>query len=104
MLEDPRGKDVPRDLFWHYPHYGNQGGAPSGAIRSGDLKLIEWFEDGRIELFDLASDPGERLDLAPQRPDEVRRLSAALAGWRLGVDAAMPRPNPEFEPPKPEDD
>ncbi|MDG1361391.1 MAG: sulfatase [Phycisphaerales bacterium] len=104
MLEDPRGKDVPRDLFWHYPHYGNQGGAPSGAIRSGDLKLIEWFEDGRIELFDLASDPGERVDLAPQRPDEVRRLSAALAGWRLGVDAAMPRPNPEFEPPKPEDD
>ena len=104
MLERPRGKAVPRDLFWHYPHYGNQGGAPSGAIRSGDLKLIEWFEDGRIELFDLASDPGERVDLAPQRPEEVRRLSAALAGWRLGVDAAMPRPNPDHEPPKPEGD
>lgn len=104
MLERPRGKAVPRDLFWHYPHYGNQGGAPSGAIRSGDLKLIEWFEDGRIELFDLASDPGERVDLAPQRPEEVRRLSAALAGWRLGVDAAMPRPNPDHEAPKPEGD
>jgi hypothetical protein len=66
--------------------------------------LIEWFEDGRIELFDLASDPGERLDLALERPDEVRRLAASLAGWRLGIDAAMPRPNPEHEPPKSADD
>ncbi len=104
LLEDPRSASAPRDLFWHYPHYGNQGGAPSGAIRSGNLKLIEWFEDGRIELFDLATDPGERIDLAPERPDEVRRLSASLSGWRLGVDAAMPRPNPEHVPPKAEDD
>jgi arylsulfatase A-like enzyme len=96
-----RGNDAdwPRtDLYWHYPHYGNQGGAPSGAIRSGDLKLIEWFEDDRVELFDLATDPGETHDLADQRPDTVRRMRAALAGWRLGVGAEMPRPNPDFKP------
>ena len=86
------------NLYWHYPHYGNQGGAPSGAIRSGDLKLIEWFEDDQVELFDLATDPGETLDLANQRPDTVRRLRAALAGWRLGIGAEMPRPNPDFDP------
>ena len=99
LLHEPGRRSVPRDLHWHYPHYGNQGGAPSGAIRSGDLKLIEWFEDGRLELFDLAADPGESVDLAAERPDDVRRLAAALAGWRLGIDAVMPRSNPEHEPP-----
>jgi arylsulfatase A-like enzyme len=88
----------PRTLHWHYPHYGNQGGAPSGAIRSGDLKLIEWFEDDRVELFDLAVDPGETMDLAADRPDTVARLRASLAGWRLGIDAEMPRSNPDFQP------
>ena len=56
-----RGETVPeRPLFWHYPHYGNQGGAPGAAIRRGDWKLIEWFEDQRVELFNLAADLGEK--------------------------------------------
>ena len=91
--------DWPRtELYWHYPHYGNQGGAPSGAIRSGDLKMIEWFEDDRVELFDLATDPGETIDLAGDRPNTVLRLRGALAGWRLGIGAEMPRANPDFKP------
>jgi arylsulfatase A-like enzyme len=83
-----------RPLHWHYPHYGNQGGAPSGAIRVGDLKLIEWYEDGRLELFDLARDPGEQRDLARAQPAQAAALAARLQGWREGVGALMPRPNP----------
>src|SRR5205814_820448 len=51
------------NLFWHYPHYSNQGGKPSGAIRSGDFKLIESYEDGSLELYNLKEDPGETNNL-----------------------------------------
>jgi len=86
-------------LFWHYPHYGNQGTTPSGAIRRGDLKLIEYFEDDRVELFDLSRDVGERHDLSTERPEEAHQLRERLAQWRTEVGAAMPRgPNPEFDP------
>jgi arylsulfatase A-like enzyme len=88
-----------QELFWHYPHYGNQGTTPSGAIRDGDLKLIEYFEDGRVELFDLSEDIGEQHDLAAESPEEVKRLRERLESWRAEVDAAMPRgPNPDFDP------
>jgi arylsulfatase A-like enzyme len=87
------------ELYWHYPHYGNQGTTPSGAIRQGDLKLIEYFEDGRVELFDLSTDIGEQRDLAAERPEKVKELREKLARWREEVDAAMPPgPNPDFDP------
>lgn len=93
-----KGDGSPRRdaLFWHYPHYSNQGGKPGAAIRQGNLKLIEWYEDGRAELYDLASDPGERRDLAAERPAEVTRLRERLAGWRESVGAQMMRPNPDY--------
>ncbi len=90
-----------RDLCWHYPHYANQGGRPAGAIIAGDGsrpgtdKLVEHFEDGRLELFDLENDPGERHDLAAEQPARARALAARLAAWRQGVQAAMPSPNPQ---------
>lgn len=93
--DEDRGR---RALHWHYPHYGNQGGAPSGAIRDGDWKLIEWFENDPVELYDLSSDPGERRNLAVAHPEVADRLREALRAWRTGVDAAMPTPNPDFEP------
>ena len=87
------GKAMPRGpIYWHYPHYGNQGGAPSGAIRDGDLKLIEWYEDGSLELFDLGADPGEKTDLAKTRPEEAATLHKQLATWRSEVGAIMPEP------------
>ncbi len=87
-----------RDLYWHFPHYHGSGNTPSSAIRSGDLKLIEWLEDDRVELFDLARDPGESKDLAESRPDERDRLRAKLHAWRLEVDARMPSPDsPEHD-------
>jgi arylsulfatase A-like enzyme len=85
-----------KDLFWHYPHYGNQGGTPGCAIRSGDLKLIEWFEDDHVELYDLANDIGEHHDLSAKRPEDVARLRKKLAEWRKAVDAQMPSVNPDF--------
>jgi arylsulfatase A-like enzyme len=84
-------------LFWHYPHYGNQGDSPSGAIRQGDWKLIEHFEDGRVELFDLAHDLGEAHDLAAAEPERAARLLARLRAWREEVDAKLPTPAPREE-------
>ncbi|MFM8415709.1 MAG: sulfatase-like hydrolase/transferase [Planctomycetota bacterium] len=90
-----------RDLVWHYPHYSNQGGRPAAALLAGDGptpgtdKLVEHFEDGRLELFDLAIDPGERHDLAAERPARVEELHGRLVAWREQVAAALAKPNPE---------
>jgi arylsulfatase A-like enzyme len=86
----------PRDLHWHFPHYHGSGNTPSGAIRSGDLKLVEWFEKDRVELYDLARDPAESDDLAASRPRETARLRQQLGAWRRSVDARMPSPNPDW--------
>lgn len=90
-----------RSLFWHYPHYGNQGGAPGAAVRRGDWKLIEWFEDGRVELFNLAKDPGESRDLAGEFPERVRSLRAELDAWQKEVGAKFSRPNDKYDPSRP---
>ncbi len=90
-----------RSLYWHYPHYGNQGGAPAAAVRSGDWKLIEWFEDQRCELFNLADDPSERQDMSLAEPARVARMKADLHRWWKEVDARFPTGNPKFDPAKP---
>ena len=79
---------IERDaIYWHYPHYSNQGGFPGGAIRMGDWKLIERFEDGRIHLYDLQMDIGEREDLASVYPQRVEIMRAKLHAWYKQVDA-----------------
>jgi arylsulfatase A len=88
----------PRRLFWHQPHYTNQGGRPSGAVREGKYKLIRHDDDGSVALFDLESDPGESADIAGHEPEVARRLRDALAAWRLDVDAQANTPNPDFDP------
>jgi len=87
-----------KPLFWHYPHYANQGGPPCGTIRDGDWKLIEWYEDGALELYNIAQDIGEKNNLAAQQPDKVKELHAKLIDWRKEVGALMPTPNPNFDP------
>jgi len=74
-------------LFWHYPHYSNQGGPPSAAVLDGDLKLIVNLESGAAELYDLAADVGERSDLAQERPEGVSRLRSLLEEWQAEVGA-----------------
>ena len=75
------------NLFWHYPHYSNQGGFPGGVIRSGKWKLIERFEDGRTHLFNLDTDIGERSDLVQKYPKIVKQMKLDLHGWYKKVDA-----------------
>lgn len=86
-----------RSLCWHYPHYGNQGGAPGAAIRRGDWKLIHWFENDRMELFNLRSDIGETTNLAEKETQLVQSLSAELQAWQKEVGALMPTKNPAFD-------
>jgi arylsulfatase A-like enzyme len=96
-----RGGKIEREaLYWHYPHYSNQGGVPGGAIREGRWKLIEFYEDGRLELFDLQSDPGETKNLAVRERERAARLRAKLDAWRKGNGAVMPTVNPAFDPAK----
>jgi hypothetical protein len=90
-----------RSLFWHYPHYGNQGGAPGAAIRHGDWKLIHWMEKDEIELFNLSQDLSEQNNLAAQNPEIVSRLRRELSAWQTDVGAKHPQPNTGFDPDKP---
>ena len=99
LLKETGGID--RDtLYWHYPHYSNAGSPPAGAIREGNLKLIEFFEDGRLELYDLGKDPGEQHDLAETSRDLTQPLHSKLAAWRESLNARMPRINPRHDPAK----
>ena len=95
------------ELFWHYPHYQHYqlgGTTPYGAIRKGDFKLIEFFDDMRVELYNLKDDIGEQHNLAAQMPAKVEALRARLHAWRKEVGAQMPTPNPAYDPSKPEHD
>jgi arylsulfatase A-like enzyme len=91
--------ELDRDaVFWHYPHYGNQGGTPGSSVRSGRYKLIEFFETGRLELYNLETDVGENHDLSEQLPAVRDRLHELLKGWRESIEAKIPNENPDFEP------
>lgn len=95
------GKSIaPRPFFWHYPHYGNQGGEPSSVIREGDWKLIFYHEDGHCELYNLAKDPTESGHLNAQYPEKVQELRQKLADWLKEVNARMPQPDPMYDPRK----
>jgi arylsulfatase A len=87
-----------RPLFWHMPNYTNQGGRPSGAVREGDWKLIEHYEDGRLELFNLSKDPSELSDVAASEAPRVAAMRGKLEAWRRSVKASMPKGNPAFQP------
>jgi len=100
--------DVKRDaLYWHYPHYQHyqQGGAtPYGAIRAGDFKLIEFYDDMRVELYNLRDDIDETKDLAATNPEKADELRKRLHAWRAEVGAQMPTPNPDYDASRPEHD
>jgi uncharacterized sulfatase len=102
LLRAPATAALARDaLHWHFPHYSRQGSEPAAAIRAGPLKLVEYFAGRRVELFDLAADPGEARDLAPARPTEAARLRESLHAWRTALAAREPTPNPHHDPVRP---
>jgi arylsulfatase A-like enzyme len=94
LLGEPlKGRDA---LFWHFPHYANQGGTPGCSIRMGDYKLIEFFEDNRLELYNLREDLGESNNLAQVEPDRARAMHDRLVRWRESVEAKIPERNPDY--------
>lgn len=97
VLANPQ-KVTDRALYWHYPHYSNQGGRPGSAIRQGAMKLIEFAEDGRTELFDLEKDQSENRNLAQDKPEVVKELLAKLNQWRKEVGARVMTANEAYKP------
>lgn len=93
-----QGSIPERSLYWHYPHYHRT--TPYGAVQSGDYKLIEFYEDGRRELYDLNKDPFEQNDLAVSRPEKADELWRNLKQWRQNTGAQMMELNPDYTPEK----
>jgi len=101
LVENPAAR-LDRDaLYWHYPHYNVLIGVPYGTVRTREYKLIEYYEDDRVELYHLANDIGEKHDLAHENPILVERLRALLHNFRDRTGAQMPIPNPQYDPSDP---
>src|SRR5206468_3294223 len=87
-------------IYWHFPGYLGAGEkswrtTPVGAIRSGDWKLLEFFEDDRLELYNLRDDLSEKNNLAAKMPEKTKELHAKLLAWRAELKAPMPTKNDE---------
>jgi len=96
LLQD--GSTMDRDaIFWHYPHYGNQGGTPGSSVRCGDYKLIEFFEDSRLKLYNLLDDVSEENNIAEDKPNITKQLKEMLSDWRASVEAKIPESNPNYK-------
>lgn len=92
-----RGAPASRPLFWHYPHYGNQGGEPSSVMLQDNWKLIYYWEDGRNELYNLITDTHEDHNLIDQYPEKVQEMEQQLMHFLTGMIASFPSPDPEFD-------
>ena len=89
-------------VYWHFPHYSNHGyQSPGGAVRSGQYKLLDYYENGTVQLFDLKNDIGEQNDLAESHPKIAQELKTMLHRWREDVDAKMPSPKTATSKPAP---
>ncbi|WP_282036816.1 sulfatase [Saccharicrinis aurantiacus] len=86
-----------RPLYWHYPHYGNQGGDPASMVRQGNWKLLYFWDDQHIELYNLAEDIGENNDLSKQNTELTEQLKAQLFGWLESVHAKYPKADPQYD-------
>jgi arylsulfatase A len=92
------GEIEARPLYWHYPHYHPGGATPYSAIREGDWRLVEFFEDNRLELYNLREDPLESKNVADTEAEKARALRGKLQAWRESVNAQLPTANPEAKP------
>ncbi len=97
LLQNPELQLDRKFLYWHYPHYYLPVTSPVSSIRHGDWKLLEYFEDGHVELYNLEDDPKEEFDLSKNFPGRAWELQRELEKWRSDVDAQLPTLNPEFK-------
>jgi arylsulfatase A-like enzyme len=98
LFRDPKASLNREAIYQHFPGYLGAGAGtwrttPVGSIQTGDWKLLEFFEDGRLELYNLRSDPGESRNLVPDQPERARELHTRLRAWRERINAPMPTPN-----------
>jgi arylsulfatase A-like enzyme len=107
LLKDSGASLERSALHWHFPAYlqgytqrhGAFRTTPAAAIRMGNWKLIEFFEDGELELYNLKNDLGEKNNLAAKQPEKVKELHAAMLKWRKETKAPVPtKLNPQFDP------
>jgi arylsulfatase A-like enzyme len=91
LLSD-QGEIAARSLYWHYPHYHGSTWTPGASIRAGDWKLIEFYHLDKVELYNLADDPGEQHDLSKSQPAKTKELRAKLRKWQQQMNAQMPQP------------
>lgn len=88
-------KKLNRDaIYWHYPHYHGSTWAPGAAVRAGDWKLVEFYEDNTVELYNLKDDLGETNDLSKSNPKKTKELLDMLRNWQKETGAKMPTANP----------
>lgn len=97
FLEPGKKHHSERSLFWHYPHFSNQLGRPAGAVRAGDFKLVELYESGRLELYDLKNDVSESSDISKKNKGKTQELHKLLSDWLQDMNARMPLPNPDYK-------
>ncbi|MFC2133983.1 sulfatase [Bacteroidota bacterium] len=105
-LLSQKGEMEEQALYWHFPHYHRQGYLPSGAMREGNYKLLEWYEksklgeDGAYSLYNIKDDIGEQNDLAKEMPKKVEEMAKKLHDWRKRIGAKEMTPNPDYDPAK----
>jgi len=98
LLKDPAHRLNREAIYWHYPHYHPGGATPYGAVRAGDWRLVEFYEDGHADLYNLRDDIGERNNLALQMPKKTAELRQKLQMRRESVHAQLPTANPNYKP------
>lgn len=98
LLGSEDGLNDKRPLFWHYPHFSNQLGRPAGAVRQGDYKLVELYETGKLELYNIREDVSESTDLSGKMKDKTEEMYKMLVKWRESVNAQMPAVNRDYRP------
>jgi arylsulfatase A-like enzyme len=97
LAQGLKGGQFPvRPMFWHYPHYTNQGGRPSGVMREGNWMLLQFYDEDKTELYNLANDVGQQHDLAKHEPERATAMKSALEQWLTSNNARRNTPNPDF--------
>jgi len=90
-------KGKPRPLYWHYPHYHGSNWKPGASIRDGDWKLIKFYDQEKVELYNLKKDPSEKKDLAKKNSAKAKELESKLIAWQKQMNAKLPKPNPDYK-------